>query len=59
MNHDRNASTSPLDTALDALPRSIEPGRDLWPAIEARLEPRDGRAARRWLWPAALTRRKP
>jgi hypothetical protein len=53
MNHDRNASTSPLDTALDALPRSVEPGRDLWPAIEARLEPRDLRAGRRWLWPAA------
>jgi hypothetical protein len=53
MNHERSASTSPLDTALDALPRSIEPERDLWPAIEARLEARDVRAGRRWLWPAA------
>ena len=53
MSHDRNASTNPLDTALEALPRGIEPERDLWPAIEARLEPRDVRARRRWLWPAA------
>jgi hypothetical protein len=53
MNHDRNASTTPLDTALDALPQSLEPERDLWPAIEARLEPREVRAGRRWLWPAA------
>jgi len=53
MSHERNASTTPLDTALDAMPRSVEPGRDLWPAIEARLEPRDVRTGRRWLWPAA------
>jgi len=53
MNHERNASTTPLDTALDALPRSVEPERDLWPAIEARLEPREQRAGHRWLWPAA------
>jgi hypothetical protein len=53
MSHDRNASTTPLDTALDALPRSIEPERDLWPALEARLEPREVRDGRRWLWPAA------
>lgn len=42
-----------LDDALGSLPRSIEPGRDLWPAIDARLEPRTNHAARRWLWPAA------
>jgi hypothetical protein len=53
MSQDRNASASALDTALAALPRGIEPGRDLWPAIEAGLEPRDVRAGRRWLWPAA------
>jgi hypothetical protein len=53
MNHDGNTSTTPLDTALDELPRSVEPERDLWPAIEARLEPREVRAGRRWLWPAA------
>ena len=53
MSHDRNASTTPLDTALDAMPRSVEPERDLWPAIEARLEPREVRNGRRWLWPAA------
>jgi hypothetical protein len=53
MSHDRNPSATPLDTALDALPRSLEPERDLWPEIEARLEPREVRAGRRWLWPAA------
>jgi hypothetical protein len=40
---------------IQELPRSIEPGRDLWPGIEARLAPRSpattrasGRASRRW-----------
>ena len=38
----------------ERLPRSIEPPRDLWPAIEARLAPRAARARRqprRWLRP--------
>lgn len=34
----------PLD-ALDGLPRSIEPARDLWPDIESRLAPRGATAA--------------
>ena len=42
-----------LDEALELLPRSIEPPRDLWPAIEARLEPRPAGATRRWAWLAA------
>jgi hypothetical protein len=46
-------SAQRLDDALARLPGSIEPARDLWPAIEAQLEPRDVRAGRRWLWPAA------
>jgi hypothetical protein len=50
---DRQESADSLDAALERLPRSIEPGRDLWPAIEARLEPPTARPARRWLWPAA------
>jgi len=55
MSPDRHPGTSvtPLDAALDELPRSVEPERDLWPSIAARLEARDGRAGRRWLWPAA------
>jgi hypothetical protein len=53
MTPERTDSTTRLDGALDRLPRGIEPARDLWPAIEARLEPRDGAAGRRWLWPAA------
>jgi hypothetical protein len=50
---ERDQSTTQLDDALDRLPRGIEPGRDLWPSIEARLEPRAGHAGRRWFWPAA------
>jgi uncharacterized protein YhaN len=49
-NEDRDAR---LDEALARLPRAVEPARDLWPDIEARLEPREARSARRWLWPAA------
>jgi hypothetical protein len=42
-----------LDDALEALPREIEPRRDLWPRVAARIEPlRPGRR-RAWLWPAA------
>lgn len=53
MNPGHTDHTTRLDDALGSLPRSIEPGRDLWPAIDARLEPRTEHAARRWLWPAA------
>jgi len=56
MTADRDPRTLPargLDAALDALPRDIEPGRDLWPSIEAQLGPRGERAGRRWFWPAA------
>ncbi len=42
-----------LDEVLDLLPRGIDPPRDLWPAIEARLEPRAAPASRRWGWLAA------
>ena len=48
---DRESGT--LDTALDALPREVQPGRDLWPGVAARLEPRGGIGAGRRLWPAA------
>jgi hypothetical protein len=56
MTTDKDPRTAPargLDAALEALPRGIEPGHDLWPSIEAQLEPRGERAGRRWLWPAA------
>jgi hypothetical protein len=53
MSPERMSPAKPLDATLDDLPRSIEPERDLWPSIEARLEPREQRAGRRWLWPAA------
>jgi hypothetical protein len=52
-NKPRTAQVRGLDAELDALPRDVEPERDLWPSIEAQLEPREGRAGRRWLWPAA------
>jgi hypothetical protein len=42
-----------LEEALARLPQAIEPGRDLWPQIEAQLAPREVRRERRWLWPAA------
>jgi hypothetical protein len=44
-----------LDEALSQLPRSIEPGRDLWPGIAARLEQGVSapRSRHRWTWAAA------
>ena len=42
-----------LEEALERLPQAIEPGRDLWPQIEAQLAPHEVRRERRWLWPAA------
>jgi len=54
MNGVRDESAGRLEEALARLPRSVEPPGDLWPAIEARLEPRDSRSGgRRWQWPAA------
>jgi hypothetical protein len=53
MKPERTDPTTRLDDALDQLPRGIEPARDLWPAIEAQLEPRDGRAGLHRFWPAA------
>jgi hypothetical protein len=50
--HD-DAAARRLDETLAGLPRSLEPGHDLWPAIEAQLEPRESRAGRVWLWAAA------
>ena len=49
----RTAQALGLEAELAALPRGIEPERDLWPSIEAQLEPRGERAGRRWFWPAA------
>lgn len=40
----------PIDEQLARLGRSVAPARDLWPGIEARLEPR----APRFTWPRAL-----
>jgi hypothetical protein len=38
-----------LDQQLQALPRAVEPPQDLWPAIQAAIQP-----ARRPRWPLAL-----
>lgn len=50
----RPEDTEPLDPTLaaeiDALPRSIEPQRDLWPAIERRLKIRRRRPWREHPW---------
>jgi len=45
-----------LQDAVNRLPKSIEPPRDLWPGIEARLARSGGGAwRRRWYWvPLAL-----
>jgi hypothetical protein len=54
MNGMHDESADRLDEALARLPREVEPARDLWPAIEGRLEPREGRSrGRSWQWPAA------
>src|SRR5688500_7652704 len=37
-----------LDDAVRQLPKSIEPPRDLWPGIQARIARRSWR--RRWYW---------
>lgn len=44
-----NPTDQSLEEQLRALPRAIEPPRDLWPAIEADIRP-----ARRSRWPLAL-----
>jgi hypothetical protein len=41
-----------LDRALQALPRSQLPARDLWPELQAQLPPRRARRAA-WTWAAA------
>jgi hypothetical protein len=41
-----------LKRALDALPRTIEPPDDLWPAVRATIAAR-GRRRRIWSWPEA------
>lgn len=44
-----NPGDESLDQQLLALPRAIEPPQDLWPAIQARIQP-----ARRPRWPLAM-----
>ena len=53
MTIDGDAPLRGVDEALADLPKSLEPARDLWPAIEAQLEPRAARGSRAWLWAAA------
>jgi len=54
-----NRSDQELDAALNALPRDIEPNRDLWPDIHARIKtmptPLRSRALRtQWRWAAGF-----
>jgi hypothetical protein len=57
MNQGPSGRPDRLEEALLQLPRGIEPGRDLWAGIAARLEPRSDparvRAVPRWAWAAA------
>jgi hypothetical protein len=54
---ERREGDDALDAELHGLPRAIEPARDLWPAIAARLEPRESTRAGHhrpaWLWQTA------
>ena len=54
---ERREGDDALDAELRGLPRAIEPARDLWPSIAARLESRESRRAGHhrpaWLWQAA------
>jgi hypothetical protein len=53
MNERPDEPAGRLDAALARLPKGIEPSRDLWPAIEARLESRSVRRRQDWRWLAA------
>lgn len=53
MTDPRDRDSRTLDAALEALPREVQLGRDLWPGVAARLEPRAGIRAGHRLWPAA------
>lgn len=44
----RPESNPRVDALLHLLPREVEPGRDLWPAIESRLTPHSRRRAPAW-----------
>jgi hypothetical protein len=44
----RPGSHPRVEALLHSLPREVEPGRDLWPGIESRLEPRSNRRAPAW-----------
>jgi hypothetical protein len=41
-----------VDAALQSVPREVGPGRDLWPDIQSRLEPRSKHRAPIWAWQA-------
>jgi hypothetical protein len=49
----RSESNPRIDAMLRSLPREVEPQRDLWPAIETRLESQSGRRRPAWAWQAA------
>ena len=50
----RGPQKDPLLEQAANLPREIEPPRDLWPAIEAKLAEQSRAPPRRFTWPAAL-----
>jgi hypothetical protein len=49
----RPGSHPRVEALLQSMPREVEPGRDLWPDIESRLEPRSNRRAPAWAWQVA------
>jgi hypothetical protein len=50
----RGPQKDPLLEQASNLPRDIEPSRDLWPAIAARLSEQSPATTRRFTWPMAL-----
>ena len=56
--NDQNVHYEAPPAGIGDLPRSIEPGRDLWPSIQAQLDERAAPAPRRRSWAGLLIGRQ-
>lgn len=50
----REGAEAELDRRIADLPKAVEPARDLWPGIEARLDEADARSAPAYVWWGAV-----
>jgi hypothetical protein len=50
----REGAEAELDRRIADLPKAVEPARDLWPGIEARLDEADARRAPAYVWWGAV-----